>query len=318
MYQKQLLSAMSQKLQSMGYSAQTEKVYIDWVRRFTDYVDLRDSTELSGSHVESFLGWLASEQRFSPSTRNQALSALLFLYREVLDKTSQWPSDLTWAKRPASPPLVLTKKEVSLLLAHTDGVQSLMAKLLYGTGMRLMECVSLRIRDIDFDANRIHVRNARGEDERTTLLPESLADSLQTQIAKVNVLHEQDLMSGEGRTSMPTDTPDRESKIREDRWQYLFAARKLTQDADTGETVRHHVDEKSLQRAIKRAAKDSGLGKNATPHTFRHSFALHLLEDGYDVHIVQELLGHKDISSTMVYMQLISHDRLGVKSPLDP
>ncbi|CAG0908156.1 unnamed protein product, partial [Cyprideis torosa] len=258
------------------------------------------------------------EQRFSPSTRNQALSALLFLYREVLDKADQWPTDLAWAKRPPSPPLVLTRKEVNLLLAHTDGVQSLMAKLLYGTGMRLMECVSLRIRDIDFQANRIHVRNARGDDERDTLLPESLVDSLKTQIAKVQVLHEQDRLSGGGATTLPQDTADRESKLKETEWQYLFAARKLSQDSETGESIRHHVDEKSLQRAIKRAAKDSGLGKNATPHTFRHSFALHLLEDGYDVHIVQELLGHKDISSTMVYMQLISHDRLGVKSPLDP
>lgn len=317
MYQSQLLSAMSQQLQSMGYSAQTEKVYLDWVRRFTDYLDLRDSDELSGTHVESFLGWLASEQRFSPSTRNQALSALLFLYREVLDKASIWPSDLTWAKRPPSPPLVLTKKEVSLLLAHTDGIQSLMAKLLYGTGMRLMECVSLRIRDIDFEANRIRVCSANGKDERVTLLPDSLKDSLRTQMARVQVLHEQDLESGAGRTTLPSDTPERDSKLREWEWQYLFAARKLTVDSETGDTVRHHVDEKSLQRAIKRAAKDSGLGKNATPHTFRHSFALHLLEDGYDVHIVQELLGHKDISSTMVYMQLISHDRLGVKSPLD-
>ncbi len=317
MYQSQLLARMGEQLAAKGYSAQTEKVYLDWVKRFTDYLDLRELDQLDGNHVESFLGWLVSEQRFSPSTRNQALSALLFLYREVINKADVWPKDLNWAKRPPSPPLVLTNKEVHLLLAHIDGVQNIMAKLIYGTGMRLMECVSLRIRDIDFDAKRIYVRGPKGKPGRQTLLPESLRDALQSQIDRVKLLHEQDLQMGHGKATMPRGMEDEDEKARSEEWQYVFAARKLTTDAKTGEQVRHHVDEKSLQRAIKRAAKDSGLGKNATPHTFRHSFALHLLEEGYDVHIVQDLLGHKDISSTMVYMQLIKHDRLGVKSPLD-
>ncbi|MGV6859523.1 MAG: integron integrase [bacterium] len=317
MYQNQLLARMGETLTAKGYSAQTEKVYLDWVKRFTDYLDLRDLDDLTGKHVESFLGWLASEQRFSPSTRNQALSALLFLYREVIDKADDWPQDLSWAKRPPSPPLVLTNKEVHLLLAHIDGIQNIMAKLIYGTGMRLMECVSLRIRDIDFDAKRVYVRGPHGKKGRQTLLPNSLVDALKTQIERVKLLHEQDLQGGNGKVTMPRGMEVDDEMARSEEWQYVFAARKLTKGPETGEQVRHHVDEKSLQRAIKRAAKDSGLGKNATPHTLRHSFALHLLEEGYDVHIVQDLLGHKDISSTMIYMQLIKHDRLGVKSPLD-
>ncbi len=316
MYQNQLLARMGEQLSVKGYSAQTEKVYLDWAKRFTDYLGLRELDELSGSHVESFLGWLASEQRFSPSTRNQALSALLFLYREVIGKADSWPKDLSWAKRPSSPPLVLAPKEVHLLLAHIDGVQSIMAKLLYGSGMRLMECVSLRIRDLDFEAGRIHVRGPSGDGGRQTLMPKTLLDSLRNQVARIKLLHEQDLEAGWGKATLPTAMKGDDNASAWD-WQYVFAARKLTADAESGDMVRHHVDEKSLQRAIKRAAKDSALGKNATPHTFRHSFALHLLEKGYDVHIVQNLLGHKDISSTMIYMQLIKHDRLGVSSPLD-
>lgn len=269
-------------------------------------------------HVEAFLSDLAVRGKVSASTQNQAKSALLFLYREVLGIDLPWLDGVTQAKVSRRLPVVLTVDEVQQVLAGMTGTVGLMGRLLYGTGMRLMECVRLRVKDIDFARLEILVRDGKGGKDRVTMLPKSLAAPLQAHLLNVRALHKEDLAQGYGEVYLPYALERKYPNAgREWGWQYVFPSVKLSADPRSNKTRRHHLDEKGLQRAVKQAVRDAGLVKPVTPHTLRHSFATHLLEGGYDIRTVQELLGHSDVSTTMIYTHVLNKGGRGVVSPLD-
>ncbi len=313
-----LLDQVRDKIRYKHYSIRTEQAYVDWVKRFILFHHKRHPKDMGAAEVEQFLSHLAVEGKVAASTQNQALSALLFLYREVLQVELEWLDNITPARRPARLPVVLTRTEAHSVLSKMDGMYHLMASLLYGTGMRLMECVRLRIKDVDFDYRQITVRDGKGQKDRVTMLPQTLSEALRRQIDKATVLHAADLAAGFGEVYLP-DALERKypSANRETGWQYMFPATKRAVDPRSGKTRRHHIDEKALQRAVKQAVREAGLVKPASCHTFRHSFATHLLEAGYDIRTVQELLGHKDVSTTMIYTHVLNKGGQGVKSPLD-
>lgn len=268
--------------------------------------------------MERFLSHLAVAGNVAASTQNQALAAILFLYKEVLGQPLPWLDGLTRAKRPARLPVVLTVNETQAVLSRVSGTVGLVLRLLYGTGMRLMEAVRLRVKDVDFERREIVVRDGKGQKDRVTMLPESLIAPLAEHLAKVKVLHEQALGAGHGDVHMPFALARKYPNAgREWGWQYVFPARDISVDPRTGARRRHHLDEKAVQRAMKQSVRDAGLVKPATPHTLRHSFATHLLEGGYDIRTVQELLGHKDVSTTMIYTHVLNKGGRGVRSPLD-
>jgi integron integrase len=261
---------------------------------------------------------LAVRGNVAASTQNQAKSALLFLYREVLGIDLPWLNNVTQAKVSRRLPVVLTVEEVQQVLAGMTGTPALMARLLYGTGMRLMECVRLRVKDIEFARLEILVRDGKGGKDRVTMLPKSVAASLQEHLRKVKALHEEDIAQGYGEVWLPHALDKKYPNAARDwGWQYVFPSVKLSVDPRSGKTRRHHLDEKGLQRAVKQAVRDTRLVKPATPHTLRHSFATHLLEGGYDIRTVQELLGHSDVSTTMIYTHVLNKGGRGVLSPLD-
>ena len=268
--------------------------------------------------IEAFLTHLATERNVSASTQNQALSALLFLYKEVLQVELPWLNNMERAKKPQRLPTVLTVREVNEVLGKLEGTMGLMVRLLYGTGMRLMECVRLRVKDVDFEMRQITMRDGKGAKDRVTMLPESLVAALQRHLSRVQGLHQKDLALGLGEVYLP-DALARKypNTAREWGWQYVFPARSISTDPRSGKRRRHHVDEKALQRAVKRAAQEAKISKRATPHTLRHSFATHLLQTGYDIRTVQELLGNKDVSTTMIYTHVLNRGGRGVRSPLD-
>jgi integron integrase len=268
--------------------------------------------------IEQFLNHLAVAKKVAASTQNQALSALVFLYREVLDKEIGWMDNLERAKQPQRLPTVLTETEVRHLLAHLEGRNWLMASLLYGAGLRLMECLRLRVKDIDFEYRQITVRDGKGNKDRITMLPESSAELLKHQLEKSRILHQQDLAAGYGAVYLPYALERKyKNASREWAWQYVFPAAKLSRDPRSGTVRRHHADENSLQRAVKSAVRAARITKPVTCHTLRHSFATHLLQHGYDIRTVQELLGHKDVSTTMIYTHVLNCGGRGVRSPLD-
>lgn len=268
--------------------------------------------------VSQFLTWLAVKKNVAASTQNQALCALLFLYKEVLKQDFGRLDDVERAKRPSRVPVVFTREEVKTILMRLEGSKWIMANLLYGSGLRLMECLRLRVKDIEFDYSQIIVRDAKGSKDRVTILPESLKEPFKRHLERVKVLHEQDLKEGFGRVYLPfalaRKYPNAE---REWGWQYVFPARKRSIDPRSGIERRHHVDASVLQRAIKGAIRQTSIAKSGNCHTLRHSFATHLLENGYDIRTVQELLGHKDVKTTMVYTHIIKKGGRGVQSPLD-
>jgi len=269
--------------------------------------------------IEAFLTHLAVEQHVSASTQNQALAAVLFLYREVLDiDLGDQRINAIRAKPSQHIPTVLTHAEALRVIARLDGVYQLMGRLLYGSGLRLIECVRLRVKDLDFDYQQITVRSGKGEKDRVTILPRSVVEPLQVQLARAKALHEQDLRLGLGSVYLPYAL-DRKfpSASRDWIWQYVFPSDNLSTDPRTGVRRRHHVDESGLQKAVREAARQSGIPKRITCHTFRHSFATHLLESGYDIRTVQELLGHKDVRTTMIYTHVLKQGGLAVRSPLD-
>jgi integron integrase len=300
------------------YSLRTERSYCDWIERFIRFHHLRHPKEMGEVEVSSFLTQLARDGRVAAATQNQALSALLFLYKHVLKQEIGWLDNVERVKRPARFPTVLTRDEVHKIFAHLHGMPRLMAGLLYGSGLRLMECVRLRVKDIDFGYARITVREGKGGKDRVTMLPVNLAPGLQRHLQKVKAQHEQDIDDGFGHVHLP-DALTRKfpSAAREWGWQYVFPSSRISLDPRTAIRRRHHVDENVLQVAIKRAVRAAGINKPASCHTLRHSFATHLLENGYDIRTVQELLGHKDVSTTMIYTHVLSKPGLGVKSPLD-
>jgi integron integrase len=277
---------------------------------------------MGAEEVRQFLSDLALSRKVAASTQNQAFSALLFLYKEVLRQELPWIDDVQRAKRPAKLPVVFTPAEARAVLGKLGGTAKLMAQLLYGCGLRLSECVRLRVKDVDFGYLQITIRDAKGGRDRLTLLPVSLVEPLQRQIEKCRILHDENLTVGCGSVFLPGAISRKYSgAAREFGWQYLFPSGRISTDPQAGETARtrgrHHIGESFLQRAVKEAVRAAGMRKSATCHPFRHSFATHLLENGYDIRTVQELLGHKDVSTTMIYTHVLNKPGMGVKSPLD-
>jgi integron integrase len=299
------------------YSIRTEDTYVNVIRRFILYHKKRHPKEMGAAEIR-YLSHLATDGNVAASTQNVALSALLFLYREVLQMDLPLIEGVERAKRPQRVPVVLTVEEVKQILARVSGTHNLMASLLYGAGLRLMECVRLRVKDIDFDYKQIIVRDGKGEKDRRTILPAPLIDPLRLHLARVRLLHEEDLRQGFGRVYLPYALERKYPNASADwLWQYTFPAAKLSIDPRTGERRRHHASEDRLQKAVRRAIQQAGVEKRASCHTLRHSFATHLLEDGYDIRTIQELLGHSDISTTMIYTHVLNRGGRGVRSPLE-
>lgn len=313
-----LLDQVRSRCRRLNYSVRTERAYTGWIRRFVLANGKRHPRELGANEVEKFLTDLAVRGNVAASTQNQALSALLFLYREVLGLDLPWMEGVTRAKRPQRLPVVLSRAEVERLLAMIDGEVWLMAALLYGSGMRLMECMRLRIKDVDFERRQITVRDGKGAKDRQVPLPDSVRDRLKTVVERVRILHAHDVLEGYGTVWLPhalsRKYPNAE---REFAWQYVFPARSRSVDPRSGASRRHHVDEAVLQRAIKLARTRAGIDKPVTPHVLRHSFATHLLEFGADLRTIQALLGHKDVATTQIYTHVLSRGAGGVLSPLD-
>ncbi|MCW8827173.1 MAG: integron integrase [Gammaproteobacteria bacterium] len=313
-----LLEQVAERCRVKHYSIRTEKRYIDWIRRFILFHDKRHPSEMGAPEVEAFLTQLAVVRNVAPSTQNQALAAILFLYKEVLCIELPWLDGVTRAKKAPRLPVVLTELEVRGVLAQLDGVHHLVASLLYGSGLRLMEAMRLRVKDVDFERFEVTVRDGKGGKDRRTMLPNSLVEPLRYQLEKVSSIHEQDLRNKIGPVYLPYALERKYPGAGyELGWCYMFPAKSPAIDPRTGITRRHHIGEKSFQRAIKGAVRRAGLTKPATSHTLRHSFATHLLEGGYDIRTVQELLGHNDVKTTMIYTHVLNKGGQGVRSPLD-
>jgi integron integrase len=313
-----LLEQVRRRLRLKHYSDRTETTYLYWIRRFIYATGKRHPRTMGGVEVEGFLTRLATEDGVAPSTQAQALSALLFLYQEVLAIKLPWMENVVRAKQKRYLPTVLSQGEIANLLQHLSGREWLMASLMYGTGMRLMECLHLRVKDVDFDRNEITIRTPKGGRDRRTMLPSRLKAPLDVQRAAALVQHERDLEQGYGEAPLPYLLARKyPGAAREATWQFLFPATRRTPDPDDGRYKRWHIDEKVMQRAMKFALRRAGIQKAASCHTLRHSFATHLLESGYDIRTVQELLGHKDVATTQIYTHVLNKGGLGVLSPID-
>lgn len=314
----EVIDAVRLMLRLKHYSIRTEHAYIGWVRRYMAENGRRHPKELDGRALGAFLTRLAVEGRVSASTQSQALSALLFLYRELLGMSPDWLDDVVRAKRSLRVPVVLSRGEVVRLLSRMQGREWLMASLLYGSGMRLMEVVRLRVKDVDFERWEITVRSGKGNKDRHTMLPSKLAESLRRQMDDARVEHARDLEAGFGAVWLPNALARKYPNAAEDwGWQYVFPATRRSKDPRTGIERRHHIDEKVLQQAVKRARTEAGIPKPVTCHTLRHSFATHLLESGADIRTVQELLGHRDVKTTQIYTHVLNRGAGAVLSPLD-
>ena len=313
-----LLDLVRQAIRSRHLSPRTEQAYVAWIRRFILFHGKRHPAGMGGAEVTRFLSSLATENRVSASTQNQALSALLFLYQEVLHHRLDWLQDIARARKPVRLPVVLTREEVEAILRHLHGTPWLMAALLYGAGLRLMECARLRVKDVDLARNEIMVRDGKGRKDRVTVLPEKVRDPLREHLDRVREQHGRDLARGRGSVQLPDALSSKyPSAPREWGWQWIFPATRFYLDNATGLLRRHHLHESVLQRAVKDAVRAAGIAKPASCHTLRHSFATHLLEGGYDIRTIQELLGHSDVSTTMIYTHVLNRGGRGVKSPMD-
>jgi integron integrase len=305
-------------MQRLGMARRSEDAYVGWIRRFILDNGKRHPAEMGAAEVERFLTALAVHGQVSALTQNQALSALLFLYKQVLGVDLPWLDGIERAKKPRRLPVVVTRKETGALLGEMSGTYGLMGSLLYGTGMRLMECVRLRVKDVDFEQGEILVREGKGGKDRRTMLPRALVERLRAQLAEVRRVHERDKAVGFGRVWMPEALARKYPNASlEWGWQYVLPASVRSIDPRSGVERRHHLDESALQRAVKSARLRAGIAKPATCHTLRHSFATHLLESGYDLRTIQELLGHKDVATTQIYTHVLNRGGHGVLSPLD-
>jgi integron integrase len=313
-----LLDQMREALRARHYSPRTEETYCHWAKRYILFHHKRHPAEMGEGEINTFLTNLAVKEKVSASTQNQALSALLFLYRHVLKREVGSLGEVVRARKPKRLPVVMTREEVKAVLGQLLDDNCLIASLMYGAGLRLMECMQLRVQEVDFHHGEITVRDGKGGKDRRTMLPQSLVAPLQTHLRKVKIIHERDLSAGWGRVLLP-NALDRKypNAPQEWRWQWVFPQENRWKNFQTGEEGRHHVDESILQKAFKQAVGKAGLTKRATCHTLRHSFATHLLEDGYDIRTVQELLGHNDVRTTMIYTHVLNRGGKGVRSPMD-
>ncbi len=312
-----LLDQLRAKCRLKHFSMSTEKSYVDWVRRYILFHGKKHPNEMGSHEIESFLTNLAVVRNVSASTQNQALSALLFLYKEVLGIEIEGVNAIR-SKKPTKLPIVLSQREVQALLAAMSGINGLIANVLYGTGMRLMEVIRLRVQDIDFDRNEITVRSGKGAKDRVTMLPKSVKPLLEQHLLARREVFNDDAAKNQHSVYLPEALARKYPNAdKEWRWQYVFISTKLSIDPRSDIVRRHHRDEKTIQRAMKKACDEIGLTKRASPHTLRHSFATHLLEGGYDIRTVQELLGHKDVATTMIYTHVLNRGGKGVRSPLD-
>jgi integron integrase len=315
---KKLLDQLRDEIRVRHYSRSTEDTYAGWVKRFILFHQKKHPKDMNAEHVKEFLNHLAVVANVSASTQNQALNALVFLYKEVLKKNFGELKNVTRAKRPVRLPSVLTRDEVRRLLSHMEGTHRLLAELLYGSGMRLMEGLQLRVKDLDFARNILIVREGKGMKDRVTMLPETVRGPLQRHLERVKALHEADLKKNLGSVYLPFALQTKYPKAdREWGWQYVFPSGLLSEDPRSGVIRRHHLHENVLQKAVKRATLQSGIAKRVGVHTLRHSFATHLLESGSDIRTVQELLGHKHVQTTMIYTHVLNRPGISVKSPLD-
>jgi len=316
---KKLLDLVRDAIRVRHFSIRTEKSYIYWIKRYIIFHNKKHPNDMSGDEIAAFLSYLATEENVADSTQNQALSAIVFLYKNVLEKDPQdFSKKIIWAKRAQKIPEVLTKEDVNRLISSVDANNKLIVKIIYSAGLRLNEALSLRVNDIDFKNNYIVVREGKGKKDRRTILSKSLVDELKKQIEFVKVLHAKDLKNGYGTVYLPNALakkyPNMEKSIG---WQYLFPASRISTDPISGKKQRHHIYASVIQKAVKKAARKIGIVKLIGCHTLRHSFATHLLENGYDIRTVQELLGHSDVKTTMIYTHVLKDKGVGVKSPMD-
>ena len=312
-----LLDRVRNAVRVRHYSPRTEEAYVMWIRRFILFHGKRHPSSMGAEEVNAFLSHLAVDRTVSASTQNQALAGLLFLYRHVLEQPLPWIDDIVRAQRPERLPVVLTIDEVRQVMTEVEPPARLVVQLLYGSGLRLLEALMLRIKDVDFERGQLTVRDPKWKHDRMTMLPSVMTAAMHEQIVHARLLHEEDLACGWGETWLP-DAIARKipSAARDWRWQWIFPATRRWKDRE-GKEGRHHLHETVVQRAVTNAAKAAGIGKRVTCHTFRHSFATHLLERGHDIRTVQELLGHRDVSTTMIYTHVLRHGARGVRSPLD-
>lgn len=317
-FKSPLLAALSEQLRLRHYSARTEQSYVAWVIRYIRFHDKRHPGDLDRKDVEKFLSWLATGLNVSASTQNQAMAAIAFLYREVLRIQLEEFEQVARAKRPERLPTVLTREEVKRVIREMAGTPRLVAALLYGSGLRVLECLQLRVKDLDLERHEILVRGGKGDKDRITMLPAAADRAIVNHLSNVRVTHNRDLRRGGGRVELPTALGRKyPNAAREWRWQYVFPAARTYTDSETREPRRHHLHVTVVQRAVTQAVRESGILKRATCHTFRHSFATHLLEDGYDIRTIQELLGHSDVRTTMIYTHVLNRGGRGVRSPVD-
>lgn len=314
----QLFKKLRSTLRSLHYSIRTEQAYEQWVKRFLTFHHAISPGQITSGNVRDYLSYLAEDREVAASTQNQALNAIVFFYEKVLGVALEEIGDFKHAKRPKRLPVVLSQGEVRKLFSHLQGLTRLMAGMLYGSGLRLMECLRLRIKDIDFDQQQILIRDGKGQKDRITVMPRNFQDELLAHLKKVKKIHEQDLQQGYGEVFLPSALSRKyPNAAKEWAWQYVFPASQVGLDPKTGIIRRHHLHESVLQKAIKQASRLAGLTKPVSCHTLRHSFATHLLESGYDIRTIQELLGHKDVSTTMIYTHVLNRGGQGVRSPLD-
>jgi len=318
MEQPRLLDQVRHSLRVRHYSMRTQESYIQWIKRFILYHKKRHPNEMGKIEVEDFLTHLAVNRHVSASTQNQALSAILYLYKHVLEQEIEWIENVVRAKRPKYLPTVLSASEVKSLINELDGTYKLIAQLLYGAGLRLMEVMRLRVQDINFEYRQILIRSGKGNKDRVSVLPEHVIDDLKAHILKARALHNKDLEDGFGEVYLPYALNKKYPNAgKEWRWQYIFPSTKLSIDPESGKTRRHHLYERNLTRAVKKAVNSLDINRKVSSHTFRHCFATHLLENGSDIRTVQELLGHKDVKTTQIYTHVMQKGASAVKSPLD-
>ena len=313
-----LFSQIHNVLRRKHYSLRTEKTYISWIKRYVHYHNMKHPRQMGKKEIERFLTYLAVDRKVSSSTQNQAFNAILFLYKNVLEIDLADTINAARAKKPVNIPVVMSHAEAMKVIESMDGTYQLMVKLLYGSGLRLMECVRLRVKDIDFSMNSIIVHDGKGSKSRVVMLPESLKPGLRNHLNRVKKLHDYDRSRGYGKVYLPYALDRKYPNSSEQwEWQFLFPAKEVSVDPISKQTRRHHVHQSNIQRAVKKAVRISNIHKPIGCHTFRHSFATRLLENGYDIRTVQELLGHKNVNTTMIYTHVMNKGALAVKSPVD-